>query len=779
LLNIKWAEGQEHVRLPSSIEDPRATTLLEKTDVKTPISLLGDLIDLRMIEFEHSSLSLIDRQRETVENFEKMKPRLIQSIRQNQNDPLMAHILQKAGMRIDGVVNEVSNILLDSLNVRELNLGNMKVVDQLPFHARSVYQNAERKDTLLSDFTWMKARAAQTNQTHESSLTDLDRQAQQRLLTLHMDPAPKVQTLFMGRGSTITHFYEDMAPNEKDSLLFVGPDTGIWHGNYQLAQTSGLLEFEPKFAASNFNTNIEEALNVSQINARHFYKGLINSQYRSHLPFINATVKRIQRDRNQKIKADIAYSLNGEAFQKTVCADNLVVGSGLSGAKNVLYQRGQFYKEDFQHVVGDSAASLFRFLEKNGYFDPSGKSLFKDPVEHNVFDLLAGAYTKNQINKIVQTIKKINEGRAISPIIGKEDYEYLTQFNPKRGFTPIIDGNSFILSDAECANSGAGRSVLIWGGGGTAAAAVRRALFLKDIPEVKLTAQSYHDARVNEVIWVAQNGLNALRDGTLAVDAQSTLKQAGCLWNCCELTGIETSKNNRIRININRYHVVSDPEQHEDVVMRLIEGMRYPCVAESQMLEVDQLVYNLGQDNRNVEQLFEGINLNTESIFLARDKASGMPTHGELKGIPNIRFHGSVLTSSSFANTIMPEMDRLIESENVPPDVGPGSMPLSQSLIRSDHFSRSGRYYERINASMDFAQLIDRHLQHWGIQHEAKREKFIKAIVANRTETRGGITTQTLNNLISAYDLQGVLSVDSSCMLHPLKSAGNDITNTA
>lgn len=729
--------------------------------------VLGDLIDLNIFDIEKCGKSPQERRLSLMKNFDAIKQQFIESLRQNVDNPYVRHVANRASLSVSEMEQLIASMSMDITKVQRLNLSGTTVAKQSPFHIRSFYSELEDKQTLLADMAWMQSRPSLSKEQLTHDLKILAERSENRLAALHQDPAPHVDTFCVGRGNNMTKYFEYMPNKQSASILFVGQNNGTWQGHYQLAQTSGVLEFGPETAASNHNADLHEAFSVSQVDANHLYQGMVHSQCIHDFPGVAAEVSKVTHGETSGYQIEIAYTFMGEIQLKTVHADKLVIGTGLSQSKNIFYQKGQFFKEDFRPIVGDGAGYLFRSLVQAGYFQPSGRTKSKTPDLDELRQLLSEKYTKNQIELTFKLINRIDQGRALGSQISKADYEQLAQFNTERGFTPLVDGSTFILSDAECAERGKGRQILIWGGGGTAAAAVRRGMFLKDIPKLKVTPESYEKERVNDVLWIARNGFDTLRDGTLAVDAKTTLGQAGKLWDSCELIGIEP-REDKIRVLIDRYHRVDNPSDHEQVVMRDIAGAPYPCVAERQVVEVDQLVHNLGQDNRNIEQLFEGIHVAEETIEIVKDPDLDVPLYGTLTGHPNIQFHGAAFVAGSLTRKAGGIMETAIAIENTPPDVGPGSMPLAWATIRAAHLSDSDVHYDAVNATMDFGSVIDKHLAHWGISDSDVREAFLKDVVENRTETRGGITTRTLNRLIDKYDLKGKVTVDGVSMLRPL-----------
>ncbi|QAU23628.1 hypothetical protein EO087_06230 [Dyella sp. M7H15-1] len=730
------------------------------------LNVLSNLIDLGVVDIFTYGSSHAERTNNIIRNFDTFKAKIFISIQENLQNPLLDHVMNKAGLSIDQIEKLMNEI--DADIIRDLNLGDVRVIDQRPFHVRSIYPQLESKDQLHSDMDFMRAKNKRMKTEFENDILQLNAANKNRLMMFHSDPSPHVDVLGIGRGNNQSRYWEYMPNKHEQNALFVGQNNGIWQGNYQLAQTSGVLEFDADTAASNYNPAISESFGVSQVNARHLYKGMIHSQVIHNFPGIPGEVMNVRKANGDGYLIQVAYRLNGQNHVKTVHANQIVVGTGLSDAKNIFSQHGQFYREDFKTIVGDRSEEVYRLLVKGGYFHDSGRTTNKQPNLLDLNDLLKNSCEKDQISTIAKLIESVNAGRSLGSLLNQSDYKRLSTFDQKKGFTPIVDGNAFILSDKECSSLGEGRRIMVWGGGGTAAAATRRGLFLQDTPDIKMTPETYQH-RKNDVIWIARNGFDTLRDGTLAVDAKSTLGQTGNLWPNCELVAIKSLANGKLQITIDRYRPAETSADPKTVIMRKIEGVELACIREREVVEVDQLVYSLGQENRGIEQIFDGIDISANTIDMVRDKEMNVPLYGTLKGHPDIQFHGAALTAGTLGAKSANIMEEVVTSENIPPDVGPGSMPLAWSTIRASHFSNSGVYYPSVNASIDYRALIDKHLQSWGITDPAVRSAFLDDIVQHRTDTRGGIPASSINMLLEKHDLKHLLTIDGAGMLKPLQ----------
>jgi hypothetical protein len=737
------------------------------------IMMMRNLVDFGILDVRIKDKTPKERAEIIINNLETHKALFCAAVRENaeNQNPMLIEIMDKNHLTMEKIEELISKITTDTAPdiLRNINMGDLRKIDQQAYYARSFYPslNAETKAQFHQDMQWMNAKHKLVEQGFKNDLMTLENANMKRLAMFHANPSPHVDVLCIGRGNNMTRYWEYSPNKHEQSTLFVGQNNGLWEDHYQLAQTSGVLEFDPETAASNYNPNLAEAFGVSQVDAKHLYQGMIHSQVVHDFPSIPGEVVNITRHPTSGYKVQVAYNFNGENHIKTVHTNKLIVGTGLSGAKNIFYQKGQFYKEDLKPIFGNAAPEVYGLLVKGGYFKNSGASLNKEPKLADLTGLLDRQCTPNQIESLTALINDINSGRVLGSLLSKVDYERLSTFDNKRGFTPIVDGNAFILSDAECSPQGAGRTILVWGGGGTAAAAARRGLFLKDTPDIKLTPETYKQ-RKNDVIWIARNEFDALRDGTLALDATSTFKDAQNLWPNCELVGIKPV-GNKMQLSIERYlpaPPVTDPTQ---IVMRRVDGVDRPCIRKMEIVEVDQLVYSHGQENRDVEQIFDGIDMSSGNMKLVIDtKLDGAPIHGTLKDNPDIEFHGAALTAGAMGRVSNDAMNKLIETENIPRDVGPGGMSLAWGLMRADHFSNSGIPYPTVNASMDLKGLIKQHLQRWGVLDEKVCDDFVNEVVAHRTEMRGGITASTLKGLIKKYDLKSKLTVDSESMLKPI-----------
>lgn len=83
-------------------------------------------------------------------------------------------------------------------------------------------------------------------------------------------------------------------------------------------------------------------------------------------------------------------------------------------------------------------------------------------------------------------------------VLPSAEFKKLNQFNNRLGFTPIVDGNQFALTDSEIGTNN--RTIVIYGGGGTATACYRKSFFGTDVRTYNRLYTT--DNQKNQVRWV-------------------------------------------------------------------------------------------------------------------------------------------------------------------------------------------------------------------------------------------------------------------------------------
>lgn len=301
--------------------------------------------------------------------------------------------------------------------------------------------------------------------------------------------------------------------------------------------------------------------------------------------------------------------------------------------------------------------------------------------------------------------------------------EKLNRYNSQLGFTPIVDGNQFALTNSE--ERANGRTILIYGGGGTASACYRKSFFGNDIRTYNRPYTS--DYQKNEVIWVYRDFIGTGKMATTALEAAKTRKEMfkG------ELIRITPTKEGRLFLTFK---------------------MSTPGVDSRQDFVCDQLVYSIGQNHVNAKQVCNEIDSQLQYSY---DK-SGMLLH--LSTSDNkIKFYGTAAVT--FRRIGFNKLTtKWLNEQNIGSDVGPGSMPPTRAQIKRYLHSDCGIKPEDINVNIDTSDLIEEFLL------DAKVDKliassFITDLLLARKDNTYGCSRSTLEQLLKKYQLDEVFDI--------------------
>lgn len=260
----------------------------------------------------------------------------------------------------------------------------------------------------------------------------------------------------------------------------------------------------------------------------------------------------------------------------------------------------------------------------------------------------------------------------------------ITQYDSKKGFIPIIDGNQYILSDEE-ELSPKGKTIVIYGGGGTAAACYRKGFFGHDVRTESVPMDD--KAQKNKVIWVAKH-FNKAGTGKLVTHALASAKDRD------ELLYAELIQ------------VTPKPDNSLLLLFKSMDQGRTDLIK----ISCDQLIYSIGQDDRLMRQICGEIETDLSLNF---DKKMVLNVQSSNR---NIRFFGA-------AAMAVREIDYMtatwtwLRSQNISGDVGPGSMPPSRAQIKR-YNQLAGIEPQNVNANMDNIELIINYLEKAGVSHE-------------------------------------------------------------
>lgn len=321
-------------------------------------------------------------------------------------------------------------------------------------------------------------------------------------------------------------------------------------------------------------------------------------------------------------------------------------------------------------------------------------------------------------------------------IISQHEFERLSKFNADKNFTPIVDGNQFVLTPVDQLTKNP-RSIVIYGGGGTGAACFRIAYHDQD---TRIDGSTFAASRkVNDPKWISARGFKAAGSGKLVQQVFEYFNKRHEPLPVMELMRIQ-----------------QDPRTGK--LKLLFQPLENTIPVE---IECDQLVHSTGQDNTELMQLTREIN---SDLNLAKDK-TGMPvcvTNSD----SSINFFGAGAMAMRTK-----EYDELtwkwLDSEQIGRDVGPGSMPPTRAQIRGYLASR-GKKMENVNVNMDNHEDIAKFLERKGVPSK-KISAMMEDILIHRKDSTCGMSKAQLQALLTKHKIDGLLKIEGLSYLVPKK----------
>ncbi|MCW8418632.1 hypothetical protein OQJ18_04605 [Fluoribacter dumoffii] len=318
--------------------------------------------------------------------------------------------------------------------------------------------------------------------------------------------------------------------------------------------------------------------------------------------------------------------------------------------------------------------------------------------------------------------RNILAGSMLTPI----QFERLNQFDPKKKFTPIVDGNQFILAPTEerCPTP---RKIVIYGGGGTAAACYRKGFFGHDIHTEHMEFNEKNQK--NSVVWVAKQ-FDKAGTGKLATTALSTAKNRDELIQA-ELIEINPQSDGKLSLKFKTSAPGNKPTFVE--------------------IACDQLIYSVGQDDTLTRSLFKEVETD-----LALNYDHNNMVLNVCSADKKVIFYGAAAMAVR-EKEYMEATWKWLHSENIGGDVGPGSMPPTRAQIRCDNFWR-GMLPTSINANMDSHYLIVKYIEKAGID-SVIATAFVKDLLQARKSSTCGASHSMIVELLKKYELNDVLEI--------------------
>ncbi len=307
-------------------------------------------------------------------------------------------------------------------------------------------------------------------------------------------------------------------------------------------------------------------------------------------------------------------------------------------------------------------------------------------------------------------------------VIRDDDFKRLNKFDDKKKFTPIVDGNQFILTGSE-EMSKSHKTIVIYGGGGTAAACYRKGFFGTDI---NTEGRAFtNDAQKNKVIWVARQ-----------FDKAGTGKLA--------TTALKTSEERKERFQGELISIISQADGK--LALKFVDATKNPIT-----IICDQLIFSIGQDDKEMRKVCEEVDADLQ---LNHD------THGMIlnvsTGDKKVTFHGAAAMAVR-ENAYMEATWKWLQEQNIGGDVGPGSMPPTRAQIKRAN-SLHGFAPDSINANMDTLPLVKEYLCKAGVEEPVAKE-FADKLLQARKHSTSGCTRSMLTALVSSSQLHEKVEV--------------------
>ncbi|WP_347252555.1 hypothetical protein [Legionella sp.] len=315
-------------------------------------------------------------------------------------------------------------------------------------------------------------------------------------------------------------------------------------------------------------------------------------------------------------------------------------------------------------------------------------------------------------------------------ILAKDQFVRLNQFDEQRQFTPIVDGNDFILTDNE--EKSTGRKIVIYGGGGTAAACYRKGFFGNDI---RTQDQPFtKENQKNQITWIARNFEKA-GTGKLAISALlNAEKRSERLYG--DLQSIHETKDNKLLLTF-----LKTGEHEQDLPQTF-------------QIDCDQFIYSVGQDDSTMRGICEEIETD---LTLASDE-EGMVLNVTSKDKQVIFFGAAAMAVRE--KEYMEATWKWLQSEHIGGDVGPGSMPPSRAQIKRYTFLQ-GIKPSSINANMDSQHLIIKFLEEEkSIPHRVIQSFVPDLLKARKENAPSGASRTTIYELLVKHGLENIIEMN-------------------
>lgn len=474
--------------------------------------------------------------------------------------------------------------------------------------------------------------------------------------------------LIIGLGDTATTIwlekYKERHNNvskHHPSLMMIGKDMGSWGHDYTLAQRHSFLE------RSGVKTNPSD------------YMG---KKYYKTNPYTNS---------RHVLQSNIANLASTGA--------PLLLGMDI-----LRIEKQENHTKDWAQP-----RAKYRVIIKN----PKNDSIY--PIYTDTIDASTGlGPAKNVIGGVKNSRKE--------EILDLTTFERLNRYDPKKGFTPIVDGNLFVLTPTEQLKKRP-RTIIIYGGGGTGAACYRIAFHDHDNRTEETGFNEKH--QVNKGMWIAARGFESAGSGRLVKQVFERAKEYDEL-RIAELMKIVEGTDGKL-------YLLFHPEASSGVKQ------------DAFVVECDQLVYSAGQETSQLMEMIREVSKDLELTFNKDKVPFAMRSRDKF-----LHFFGAgamALKGKDYADVTWKWLDR----EHIGRDVGPGSMPPTRAQIKA-YLTENGTPLENVNVNVDDHTIIEIFLTKAGLD-SVDVQFVLEDILTARGETPWGMSQEKLQSILNYYEL--------------------------
>ncbi len=315
-------------------------------------------------------------------------------------------------------------------------------------------------------------------------------------------------------------------------------------------------------------------------------------------------------------------------------------------------------------------------------------------------------------------------------IIPTAEFDRLSQFDDIKKFTPIVDGNQFMLTDSEenCTNP---RSIVVYGGGGTASACYRKAFFNQDKGTQNLEFTEAN--RKNSVKWVARN-YDSVGNGRLASRS----------------TTAATSRGEQLNGELQK--IIQDPMTGK--LQLHFKAKDLSAIPNTFVLECDQFVCSIGQDDLVLKEATKEFK---NSMQLNQDAYSGTPI-GYKTGDGNIHAFGSASMGGGPDRSYVERTANWLKKENIGSDVGPGTMAPSRAQIKEYALKKHRNPVKSVNVNSASRRTMEKFLYNAGVR-SYNGDAFLADVYEVRKTAGFDFNRTILQSLLDKHNLNGVFRV--------------------